>query len=278
MVNFFFLDTDPKKCAEYYCDKHVNKILIEICQLLCNVIHNNTNLIAPYKKCRNISENLAPYKWANHSLGNYLYLLNLAQSLLNEYKFRYKKNEHKSEKVVIWLYENIPSHFKYTKRTKLFYTNNISLFAKYIKNDIKCSRLIYAVYKCKNDKWTHRDIPKWLNKLRKYVKDEHTKYKKKLMYLVKNTLTDIYKNNKNIKVKRFHSFLRIIYDNLFECKWNKYINQYKNMYTKDKPLVDQLSYIHLKECIKIGKLLKKEKYLTELNNKSLRFRNKKTKI
>jgi hypothetical protein len=30
MVNFFYLDKDPQKCAEYYCDKHVVKIPIEI--------------------------------------------------------------------------------------------------------------------------------------------------------------------------------------------------------------------------------------------------------
>ena len=78
MVNFFFLSKDPKLCAQYYCDKHVNKILIEICQLLCNVILNNSNKKTPYKKCNNISINLAPYKWANESKANYIYLVNLS--------------------------------------------------------------------------------------------------------------------------------------------------------------------------------------------------------
>ena len=85
MVNFFYLDKNPKECAKYYCDKHVNKIFIEICQLLCNVLHNNTNLKPPYKKCKNISVTLAPYKWANTSKSNYLYLLNLAKFLFEEY-------------------------------------------------------------------------------------------------------------------------------------------------------------------------------------------------
>ena len=37
MVNFFYLDKDPQKCAEYYCDKHVVKISIEIAQILSKI-------------------------------------------------------------------------------------------------------------------------------------------------------------------------------------------------------------------------------------------------
>ena len=99
---FLFLDKNPKLNAQYYCDKHVNKIMIEICQLLSNVLHNNTNLKPPYKK-RKYSNYISPYKWANYSKGNYIYLLNLAEALLNEYKYRYDKNEHKTEKVIEWL-------------------------------------------------------------------------------------------------------------------------------------------------------------------------------
>ena len=40
--------------------------------------------------------------------------------------------------------------------TKLIYTKNIDLFSKYYKDDIICSRMIYVVYKCKNDKWSKR--------------------------------------------------------------------------------------------------------------------------
>lgn len=40
MVNLFYLDKNPKTCAKYYCDKHVNKIMIEIAQILSQVHHN----------------------------------------------------------------------------------------------------------------------------------------------------------------------------------------------------------------------------------------------
>jgi len=274
MVNFFFLDKNPKLNAQYYCDKHVNKIMIEICQLLSNVLHNNTNLKPPYKKTTNIPTTLAPYKWANYSKGNYIYLLNLAEALLNEYKFRYDKNEHKTEKVIEWLKNNIPNHFKHKKRTKLFYTKNIDLFHKYIKNDVDCFRYIYVNYKCKNDKWTKREKPKWFDIYNKKSNSEKEFYKKKLLENVKIKLPELYKKDKDIKVKRFHSFLRIIYDNMFGEKWLNYIKKYKNIYNDKEPLINQLSFIHLQESYKISKELFNKKKLIELNEKSLKWRGK----
>jgi hypothetical protein len=46
-MNLFFLDTDPKKCAEYHCDKHVVKMLLELVQLLYTAHHllNSDNLL-----------------------------------------------------------------------------------------------------------------------------------------------------------------------------------------------------------------------------------------
>ena len=275
MVNFFFLDKNPKLNAQYYCDKHVNKIMIEICQLLSNVLHNNTNLKPPYKKTTNIPITLAPYKWANYSKGNYIYLLNLAEALLNEYKYRYDKNEHKTEKVIEWLKNNIPNHFKHKKRTKLFYTKNIDLFHKYIKDDVDCFRYIYVNYKCKNDKWTKRKKPKWFDIYNKKSNSEKEFYKKKLLENVKIKLPELYKKDKDIKVKRFHSFLRIIYDNMFGEKWLNYIKKYKNMYNDKEPLINQLSFVHLHEAYKISKELFNKNKLIELNEKSLIWRGKK---
>jgi len=275
MVNFFFLDKNPKLNAQYYCDKHVNKIMIEICQLLSNVLHNNTNLKPPYKKTTNIPITLAPYKWANYSKGNYIYLLNLSEALLNEYKYRYDKNEHKTEKVIEWLKNNIPNHFKHKKRTKLFYTKNIDLFHKYIKDDVDCFRYIYVNYKCKNDKWTKREKPKWFDIYNKKSNSEKEFYKKKLLENVKIKLPELYKKDKDIKVKRFHSFLRIIYDNMFGEKWLNYIKKYKNMYNDKEPLMNQLSFVHLHEAYKISKELFNKNKLIELNEKSLKWRGKK---
>jgi len=33
-MNIFYLDSNPQKCAEYHCDKHVVKMILESAQLL----------------------------------------------------------------------------------------------------------------------------------------------------------------------------------------------------------------------------------------------------
>jgi hypothetical protein len=34
-MNIFYLDKDPETCAQYHCDKHVVKMILETAQLLC---------------------------------------------------------------------------------------------------------------------------------------------------------------------------------------------------------------------------------------------------
>ena len=130
MVNIFYLDKNPKKCAQYYCDKHVNKILIEILQILSQIHHTIGDKKPPYKKCTAIKSNLAPFKWAMESKSNYKYCCNLAFYLLEEYKFRYKKEEHKCIKAFQWLSKNIPNKIKKIKRTKFLLTENVSAYQK----------------------------------------------------------------------------------------------------------------------------------------------------
>jgi hypothetical protein len=37
-MNIFFLDKNPQKAAEYLCDKHVPKMLLESSQMLCTAV------------------------------------------------------------------------------------------------------------------------------------------------------------------------------------------------------------------------------------------------
>ena len=82
------------------------------------------------------------------------------------------------------------------------------------------------------------------------------------------------KSDKDIKVKRFHSFLRITYDNMFGEKWTKYIKKYKNMYNEKNPLINQLSFPHLKEAYTISNMLMNKDKLSKLNENTLKMRNK----
>ena len=40
-VNIFILDENPKTCAEYHCDKHVIKMILESAQMLSTVSRLN---------------------------------------------------------------------------------------------------------------------------------------------------------------------------------------------------------------------------------------------
>ena len=103
-MNIFFLDTDVKKCAEYHCDKHVVKMILETAQLLCSA-HHITNQVTdqvPYK----LSHKNHPCSiWVRTSLSNYLYLCELGLELCKEYTYRYEKR-HKSQDVIEWCVTN----------------------------------------------------------------------------------------------------------------------------------------------------------------------------
>ena len=110
-MNIFFLDTDVKKCAEYHCDKHVVKMILETAQLLCSAHHVTDQVTTKYR----ISTDQVPYKlshknhpcsiWVRSSLSNYLYLCELGLELCKEYTYRYEKR-HKSQDVIEWCVTN----------------------------------------------------------------------------------------------------------------------------------------------------------------------------
>ena len=270
MVNLFYLDKNPKLCAKYYCDKHVNKIMIEILQILSQIHHEIGDSKPPYKKCTAIKPNLGPYVWAMKSISNYKYCADLAFYLLKEYKFRYSKNEHKCEKAIEWLSNNIPKKIKNKRKTKFILTDNIKAYGEYF-SIVDASRYIYVDFKCKTDKWTKREKPEWYDK---YLKDSDKNKKiliEKIFINVKEKLPEFSRKHK-LKTRRFHSFLRICYDNLFNDKWNNKIKQYSNMFNIKKPLIYQLGLGHLLKVYDISNSLFDLKIFKKLNNNSLKYR------
>jgi hypothetical protein len=225
--------------------------MIEILQILSQIHHEIGDLEPPYKKCMAIKSNLGPYLWAMESVSNYKYCINLAKNLLKEFKYRFENNEHKCEKAINWLSENIPKNIKKKNRT----------------------RFSYVDFKCKTDKWTKRNKPIWFDKYLEKSENNKKKLIGKILINVKEKLPEFSKKHK-LKTRRFHSFLRICYDNLFNDKWNNKINQYTNMFNPKKALIHQLGYGHLLKVYDISESLFNLKNFHELNNNSLRFRNK----
>ena len=40
-MNIFFLDKTPEKSAEFLCDKHIPKMLLESCQMLSTAVRRH---------------------------------------------------------------------------------------------------------------------------------------------------------------------------------------------------------------------------------------------
>jgi hypothetical protein len=152
-MNIFFLDYDPKKCAQYHNDKHVVKMILETAQLLCGV-HWVTGNEAPYK----LSHKNHPCSiWTRSSLENYLWLCELGLELCIEYEYRYGK-KHKTYDVIMWCILNKPNILDVE-----FTSPPLAMpdHCKIGNNPIKSYRNYYMTEKSSFCNWKQRDIPHW---------------------------------------------------------------------------------------------------------------------
>ena len=88
-MNIFFLDSDAQKSAQYHCDKHVVKMILEYAQIMSTVQFLNGVESTELYKPTHIHHPATI--WALQSMANYNYLYNLWLSLCEEYTKRYGK-------------------------------------------------------------------------------------------------------------------------------------------------------------------------------------------
>ena len=92
-MNIFVLDKNIKKCAEFHCDKHIVKMILESVQMLCAAL-NKKGISTPYKSTH---INHPCVLWIEKSFDNFTWLKDLALALTNEIRFRFEKEvDHKS--------------------------------------------------------------------------------------------------------------------------------------------------------------------------------------
>lgn len=108
-MNIFVLDSNPILCAQYHCDKHVIKMILESVQILSTVVRLN-GIDQGY---RITHQNHPAVKWVQESLTNWNWLKVLTFELNKEYRYRFDKIvDHKSISVLLSLSEpdiqNIP--------------------------------------------------------------------------------------------------------------------------------------------------------------------------
>lgn len=151
-MNIFYLDEDIETCAQYHCDAHVIKMILESAQILCTVLWIN-NIPAPY---RSTHKNHPCVLWANHSLSNWNWLKDLTIALNKEYQYRFNhQHNHKSYDVVLTLTPPPLPDLGLTKITQ-------AMPEEYQNRDpVLAYRQYFMARKSHLAKWTKRGIPPW---------------------------------------------------------------------------------------------------------------------
>lgn len=83
-MNIFVLDYDPALAAQYHCDQHVGKMLLESVQILSTVSWKR-GWPAPYKPTH---KNHPCVLWAEENIDHWKWLETLAWRLSEEWRFR----------------------------------------------------------------------------------------------------------------------------------------------------------------------------------------------
>lgn len=163
-MNIFFLDFSARLAAEYHCDKHVVKMILETAQLLFAahwVLTGGANLPPGSYKKTHVNHPCAV--WARQSRENYIWLADLGWWLCKEYQYRYGADKrHKTEDHIVWLRSNPPDGF---------HTEGNTPIALAMPDEYKCANPVeaYRAYYRENKmkvrgivNYTRRPAPAWL--------------------------------------------------------------------------------------------------------------------
>jgi hypothetical protein len=185
-MNMFVLDEIPAVAANYHCNKHVVKMILEAGQMGCAAhwmswLDHFGKSRSDFKLMRDVKEYLRvnvpqdkqpPWGlthvnhpctvWTRESLANYEWHMELMGCLLNEYTLRYEKI-HKSTTVHNWLLLNMPVNFPVQGKTPF----HICMKEEYKVDDdpVKSYRNYYIQDKIRFAKWEPRaKTPGWFPK------------------------------------------------------------------------------------------------------------------
>ena len=176
-MNIFYLHPDPQKCAEYHCDKHVVKMIIEYAQLLSTAHRirdgqEYTDLTANGRKIKRwrLSDereqrlmkashvNHPSNIWARANHLNYKWLYEMWCHLLDEYTHRYGKI-HACARLRDILAQppvNIPVGLRETEPTPAMPDE-----CKIANDSLASYHKYYNEKKTHFARWTKRSAPEW---------------------------------------------------------------------------------------------------------------------
>lgn len=153
-MNIFVLDNEIELCAQYHCDQHVVKMILESVQMLCTALNKKGHL-TPYKSTHVKHPCVL---WVEQSYSNFMWLTELTRELNKEYRYRFKKDKDHKSMSVLSVIEGIQ-----------FEDVGLTEFAQAmpeqykIKGDaVSAYRQFYRAEKMGFAKWSKRPMPMWL--------------------------------------------------------------------------------------------------------------------
>lgn len=178
-MNIFYLDNDPKQCAEWHLDKHVSKMCVEYAQLLSTAhrvldgeeyvgLSKNGRRVKRWKLSDNVENTI--YKschvshpsaiWVRESTQHYYWLYNLWCELHKEFQYRYEK-DHSSFVLLSELLKKAPENLKDTGFVEP--PQAMKQFPQcMVKGDsIKAYKNFYIEAKKTFATWKKRNVPDW---------------------------------------------------------------------------------------------------------------------
>jgi len=165
-MNIFFLDKNPKLAAEYQCNKHVVKMVVESAQLL-STAHRVLTESCPEFLYKATHKNHPCGIWVRTAPANYIWLATHALALCKEYSYRYGKT-HKSQPIIEWCLDNVPFEecgYLVTENLDSYFPPQCMPEECQIEGDIVGAyRNFYKNVKMKTIKceWKKREVPKWI--------------------------------------------------------------------------------------------------------------------
>lgn len=180
-MNIFYLDRDPRLCAEMHNNKHCVKMILEYAQLLSTAhrVLDGTESVRLSKSGRKQKywalpdqRNTVLYSathinhpsatWVRQSAQNYMWLAELLEMLCGEYTYRYGKI-HKVEEsgLMQFLKNNFPNNIKdapFTEPTPAMPEQH-----KVAGNSLQSYHNYYIHEKQRMAVWKNRPVPFWYN-------------------------------------------------------------------------------------------------------------------
>lgn len=185
-MNLFILDKNPKKCAQYHCDRHIVKMPLEAAQMLVSAfwlwngvtnLHEKRAASNDKKFLRSVFKDFPRTKpdgtpdpwgigyylhpctiWIRTNDRNFSWALELGEELAHEYSRRYNK-VHAVVPVFEWIRaQEIPAP-KATRKTP--FAQAMPDECKVPGDAVAAYRNFYHMHKAKFAVWKYSPTPEW---------------------------------------------------------------------------------------------------------------------